>query len=96
MQVWGVGPPPKATLIIFTMINIHPTMKVLALPWAAGRFEVGMEPLIDATLTGYARLNGCEEIEIRGREGWEMKLKSCGFKREAIVWTRPVPSVSLN
>lgn len=96
MQVWGIGPPPRATLIIFTTVQILPAMKILTLPWAAGTLDKGMEPLVDATLTDYARLNGCEEIEIRGREGWEAKFKPYGFRREAVVWSRAVPRVNLN
>jgi hypothetical protein len=95
-QVWGIGPPPKAVLVLFTTICVHPAMKVLSIAWAAGTFEDEMLPLLDATLTGYARLNECQEIEIRGRMGWEPKLKAVGFERVASMWTRPVLSVKLN
>lgn len=96
IQVWGIGPPPLATLIMFTSVNVYPTMRVLTVMWAAGKFDNGMIPLVDTTLDGYARLNGCEEIEVRGRMGWESKLKVVGFKREALVWTRHVSRVNLN
>jgi hypothetical protein len=96
MQVWGIGPPPKATFILFTSIAVHVTMKVLVVVWAAGTYEDDMLPLLDATFTNYARLNGCAEIEIRGREGWERKFKSIGFKREAVVLTRPVKNDRIN
>lgn len=96
IQVWGVGEPPKATLILFTSIGIFPAMKVFSVMWAAGRFEDEMLPLLDATLTNYAALNECNEIEIRGRVGWEPKLKSIGFRREASMWSRPVKRHTLN
>jgi hypothetical protein len=96
MQVWGIGPPPHATLIIFTTVQILPAMKILTVPWAAGHLDEGMEPLVDATLMSYAQLNDCEEIEIRGRIGWEAKLKPLGFRRDAVVWTRSVSKSNLN
>lgn len=96
LQVWGIGPPPKATLVLFTSINVFPTMKTLTIVWAAGSFEDSMLVVLDAALTKYARLNDCDEIEIRGRLGWNPKLKSLGFTSEAQVWTRRVMSVKLN
>jgi hypothetical protein len=96
MQMWGVGRPPKATLIVMTMVNVYPTMRVLNIAWAVGAFEDDMLPLLDATFTDFARLNSCDEIEIRGRLGWESKLRGIGFTREAAVWTRSVPRVTLN
>ena len=96
MQVWGVGRPPKATLIILTMINVFPAMRVLTISWAMGEFSDRMLPLLDAALTGYARLNRCDEIEVRGRVGWEPKLLSVGFVRSAMVWTRAVDRQKMN
>jgi hypothetical protein len=96
MQIWGVGKPPEATLIIFTSVSVFPTMKVLNITWAAGKFEDDMLPLLDATFDNYAAMNGCSEIEIRGRDGWMPKLKRLGFESEARVWTRPVRHGRLN
>lgn len=96
MQAWGIGPPPTATLIIFTTVSMYPSMKVLTAMWAAGTFEDEMIPLIDVTLSGFARLNDCEELEVRGRVGWEQKMKMTGFKRESVVWTRRVENLTLN
>lgn len=96
MQVWGAGEPPRATLILFTSVGVFPSMRVFSVLWAAGRFDEEMLPLLDATLTNYAVLNRCDEIEIRGRMGWEPKLKSIGFTREASVWTRPVEHITVN
>ena len=66
MQVWGIGPPPKATMIMMTSVNVYPSMKVLAVIWCAGTFDDEMIPLVDATFTNYARMNDCLEIEVRG------------------------------
>jgi len=96
MQVWGIGRPPKATFIMFTVINVCPAMRVLVVVWAAGAFEDEMLPLLEATFANFGRLNGCDEVEIRGRMGWEPKLKSLGFVRSASIWTRKIPSVQVN
>ena len=96
VQIWGIGPPPKATFVMLTSVNVYPAMRVLTAIWAAGTFEDEMIPLIDATMTSYAKLNGCEMLEIRGRPGWDPKFRSVGFKREALIWTRPLNNSRLN
>lgn len=93
IQCWGVGPPPKAILCAFSSINIYPAERVFVIDWCAGKFEEGMIPLLDAVWTNYAKLNECSVIEVRGRGGWEPHLRSVGFTREAVVWTRRVPDM---
>ena len=96
LQVWGIGSPPKATFILFTSVDAFPAMKVLTVIWAAGTYEDEMLPLLDATFTDYARLQGCDEIEIRGRIGWDAKFRSIGFRRESVVLTRSVRPLTVN
>lgn len=96
VQVWGIGPPPKAVFVLMTTVNVFPAMRVLTSVWAAGTFEDEMIPLIDATMVNYAKLNECDELEIRGRLGWDPKFKSVGFRHEASIWTRAVENSRLN
>jgi hypothetical protein len=96
VQVWGLGPPPLATMTFFTSVNVFPSMRVFTVIWAVGKWEPDMMPLVDATFTSYAKLNSCAEIEIRGRPGWEPQYKKIGFRRDAVVWTRPVYGSSVN
>jgi hypothetical protein len=96
IQVWGIGPPPRATLVFFTIVCVYPAMKVLSVEWGAGSFEDSMLPLLDAGLVSYAQLNGCAEIEVKGRLGWEPKWKSIGLERQYSVWTRRVPHNNMN
>jgi hypothetical protein len=96
LQVWGIGPPPIAVLTFFTQVGVYPAMKVLHIVWAAGTFHREMLPLMDASLTNYARLNECSAIEIRGRRGWNPHLKAIGFRRESENWMRPVQNVRMN
>ncbi len=96
IQVWGVGPPPKAVFVLFTQISSHPAMKVLNITWAAGHMPSGTFEVLDKTLTTYARLMGCDEVEIRGRRGWHPHLRRLRFRRDADVWTRPVMGRRMN
>lgn len=96
IDVWGIGPPPKAVLIFFTQIGVYPARRVLLVPWGAGSFEPGMLGLLEATLTQYAQAAGCDSIEVRGRAGWDPHFKRIGMKREFVTWTYPVPNARLN
>lgn len=88
-QVWCIGPPPYAVCVFFTQVSIHSAMKSFCVTWSAGHFDDDMIPLLEAAWENYAQLNGCSEVAIYGRPGWEPKLKRLGFTR-ASVWTRPV------
>jgi hypothetical protein len=96
IQAWGIGPPPRAILIFFTTVAVYPAMKILSVEWGAGSFHDEMLPLLDAGLTSYAQLNGCAEVEVKGRLGWEPKWKSIGMERQYSVWTRKVPHNNMN
>ena len=96
LQMWGVGPPPRATLILLTSVDVYSAMKVLTVVWAAGTFDDKMIPLVDATFEDYAQLNGCDEIEVRGRLGWTAKLRPIGFRSETVTYVRKVKSNKMN
>lgn len=93
IQVWGIGPPPKAIMCAFSTVNVYPAERVFVIDWCAGHFERGMIPLAEAVWMQYAKLNGCVAVEIRGRVGWDAVLRGTGFRREAMVWRRDVPDM---
>jgi hypothetical protein len=95
IQVWGIGPPPKAVLIFFTQIGVHPVDRVLHVTWGAGNFDKEMLPTLEAALVNYAQLCDCELIEVRGRPGWDPHFKSIGMKREYVTWSYPVPKARM-
>jgi len=43
--------------------------------WAAGAFEDENVAVLEATFANFGRLNGCDEVEIRGRMGWEAETE---------------------
>jgi hypothetical protein len=96
LQVWGIGPPPKAVLIFFTQVSIYPADRILVVPWGAGNFTASMLPVLEAALVNYAQLNECATIEVRGRPGWDPHFKSIGMKREFVTWSYPVPRARIN
>ena len=55
-----------------------------------------MIPLLDATLTGYARLNGCKEMEVIGRPGWDVHFRKWGAESPLRVWTKEVKDIHVN
>lgn len=96
LQVWGIGPPPKAVFVFFTQVAIYPNGKVLLVPWGAGSFDPEMMGLLHATLVNYAKVQDCTTIEIRGRPGWEKYFTGVGMKREHVTWTLPVPNMRVH
>lgn len=96
LQVWGIGPPPDAVCIFFSLIAIHPAFRSFNITWSAGHFDDDMIPLLEAAWENYAKFNDCEEIAVFGREGWGPKLKPLGFKKIHSTWTRRVPSLRMN
>lgn len=96
LVVWCIGPPPDAVFVFFTQIAVYPVGRVLTVPWGAGSFYADMVPLLDATLTQYAQIQECFEIQVRGREGWGKHFEPIGFKRGTTLLTRAVPNMRVN
>lgn len=90
LQVWGIGPPPKAILVLITQVATYPAIKSFNVVWAAGTFKRDMSDQLYETFMNFARLHSCTVMEIRGRKGWHPFLKAKGFKREAEVWSHIV------
>lgn len=90
LQLWGVGPHGVAIFMLLTTVAFYPSKKALVLTWGAGTFRKSMIPLLDATLTNYGRAQGCDLIEVHGREGWARMLSGIGFKQDKIVLSRKI------
>ena len=96
MQVWGIGPPPRMIFVFITTVCIFPAKRVLSVEWGAGSFEPGMLPLLKETLSNYGRMNGCSELEVKGRRGWGPMFKSIGMEHKHEMWSLPIEQISLN
>jgi hypothetical protein len=90
IQVWGVA-DEAIRMVLFTQVAVHATGKALQLIWSAG--EGQLEEKIDALETAlehFAKKQGCKEIDVIGRFGWERHLLKKGFKRTAVILTRKI------
>lgn len=72
-QLW----PGKACAMI-TEVHQFPTAKVLQV-WLAGGDGAELMAM-QAGVEAWARLVGCSEVLIEGRQGWARKLKPIGFE----------------
>lgn len=82
-QLWGFDDGERISLICVTEIS-----GLLCWLWAVcgtetfpGQIERGV-----AAIEKWAQEMGCKKLKIRGRLGWERRLK--GFKRSAIILER--------
>jgi hypothetical protein len=90
LQVWGVG-DEAVRLVLFTQVAVYATGKTLQLIWAAG--EGALEDKIDALETAlehFAKKQGCKEVDVIGRFGWEKALLRKGFKKSAVILSRKI------
>jgi hypothetical protein len=91
VQVWLAAKDEKIRFCLFTRVGQLPAYRTLELFWASGE---GMPdqaaPTLEAVLDEFAVRQGCTEIQVIGRRGWEKILKKWGFRHMATVWSRPV------
>lgn len=91
IQVWLVGSFEQVNLVMFTQVAVHQTMKVLEVFWTMGLGMLKVAGVaVDGALEHFAAEQGCSEIRVIGRGGWEKILAPWGFKRIAVVLSRPV------
>jgi hypothetical protein len=95
LQVWAGGVGRKATLIFFTQIAIHATGKNLEVFWGCGEggLDKGLD-VLDAAMDNFAQVQGCRDILVIGRPGWEKRFAPYGFKKVSITLSRPVTNHS--
>jgi hypothetical protein len=89
-QIWAAGTREKIELIIFTQIVYYPIGKVLQCVWAGGNNLEKLLPLLDATITKFAAMNGCKRGEVVGRAGWGKVLREFGFTEQSCVFSKPI------
>jgi hypothetical protein len=91
MQVWGLGPKECIRVVVFTQVVNFPATRVLEVIWMAGEGGLlyGLD-VADAVVEDFARTQHCSRIDLYGREGWEKIAKSHGYRKLAVVLSRPV------
>lgn len=90
IQVWGIG-RVDAEMILFTQIGVYPAGNILEIFLAFGEdVYKAAGDVVDYTLEEFAKLTGCNRMNVVGRFGWERELKGRGFQKTSIVLSRKV------
>lgn len=91
VQVWLVGPPDKITLVIITQVSTFPNARTLDVIWGAGEHSLASGPIVDAMLENFGRACGCNRLDVPwARLGWEKIMAPYGFKKMAVVLSKPI------
>lgn len=92
LMVWAVDDGDLIRVVLFTQVANYAAGRVLEVIWACGG-DGHLERALDAVDTifeEFARMQDCRRIDVLGRGGWERVLHGRGFKRSAVVLSRPV------
>lgn len=91
VQVWLVGPPEQITLVLISQVSTFPNARTLDVIWGAGENSLESGPIVDAMLDSFGRACGCERLDVPwARPGWEKIMAPYGFKKIAVVLSRPI------
>lgn len=90
MQLWAAfdADGERLTGVAVTHMNLYPTgLKVLQVLAAAGRGVTTGQAVAEVigVLRGYARAQGCAEIEWSGRRGFSRLARFAGAKDVAVI-----------
>lgn len=69
-------------------VETYPTEIACQIMWAAGELGAVLEDL--SHVHAWAILNGCTEMLVEGRPGWERALKPAGYSPWSITLRRPL------
>lgn len=58
--------------------------------WLAGGDMTELVGLMLPEVEAWAKANGCSEIELAGRKGWQRVLAPNGFRTQAYVMRKPL------
>lgn len=73
---------------VVTQVCQYPQKRVLVVPFAAGRLADVMR--LQPQVVAHAKSNGCEDLLVIGRRGWEKVLPKFGWKRGSTVFEMKV------
>lgn len=92
-QCWAACKNESIELVVITSILEYPSNnKILVTNLTFGRNLDEHIHLVEATLENFAREMECMGHEVRGRRGWEPRLKRLGFEFQQIVMYKPIES----
>lgn len=89
MQVWFTG-DDKIRFVTFSQICNYPKARVLEFIWGAGEGVLDSHNHQAAIYEEFARVTGCDRVDVIGRPGWEPFMKAQGLQKMAVTFSRMV------
>lgn len=89
-QMWLVlNDDDTFVTVVLSQIDINPATgsKVMLIPALAGDAGLSAVPLL-LEAEGWASEQGCDEVRVYGRDGWERSLSGLGYKREMVTYRK--------
>lgn len=84
LQLWAIARSKKITTVMVTKIICYPQKKSLLMMLYSGDSTKDTSKFLPM-IYGWAKYQGCEEVEMFGRPGWEKLLKSENFEKTFTV-----------
>jgi hypothetical protein len=72
-----------------TTITVYPISKALQIWLLGGDFEEVYNAHNDA-IESFAKAEGCDQLVVNGRRGWERRLKSRGYEFSAVILNKEI------
>ena len=85
-ELWLVLDDDKPVAAFTTRIVRFPNCKTLSVDWVGGGRMTEWLPLLQETMTDYAKANNCKYLEGYGRKGWGKALKKFGWEVNYIAY----------
>ena len=90
MQLWIIGDAERLRGGLVTRVAVYPRKQVLQLLYLGGDGLADWVDDLDQELSGFARAQGCQRIEVTGRPGWGRILPQRGAEVRQVVVSREV------
>ncbi len=95
MQLWVAYLRKKLVVFGITTIRIFNTKKIATLVYVGGKRRDEWHHLLQH-IHSFARVHGCDEVEVCGRPGWERILEPEGYKKVSVVLRKPIPKEGIS
>lgn len=84
LTLWVVTDEDEFYGVVVCEVEVAPRKRVGVIALCAGRDQSEWLHLLPE-VEGWARENGCSEVQVRGRPGWARRLKSQGYGERYIA-----------
>lgn len=95
VQCWAAGDAQTIRLVAFTQLVAYPQQCVAQ---AFLLFGTELDKHLPELLVVFERFgiaNGCQSLEVVGRDGWQRRLKAAGFEKAQVVLQKNIANVRM-